>query len=161
MPGTGIRINQHDIEWGMSRESVRQRLGMPHKVDDYVFELKKYFPNEDKPPIETWRDIYKNWRGEDNYFFLYYDRDQRLTQLELHWGMPIRIGTVVLNFGEPLDSAVKQLAETGIAHRAIEEGLLFEREKFTLSDGAMIGSDREGLAYFYAAADVSHILNDL
>jgi hypothetical protein len=161
MPGIGFRIGAHKFTWGMPRESARQQLDMTHEADDQITDLTKHFSDGEKHTIEIRRDIYTNHGGGKSSFFLGYDTEERLMDIEVHAGMRIHVGAVAFEFDEPLEQILARLSAAGYAHRLDDEGAVFAKEKFNLSDNVMMGGDGHGLAYFYAAADISHLLEDI
>lgn len=158
LPAAGFRLAGHTFRWGMTREDVRRQLGTVHTVDDQIIDLRKAAPGQD--PIQMRRDIYTNYGGVLNSFFLGYDAEECLMDLEVHEGLSIRIGAVHFAFEDPLEEVLQQLTVAGYTHRLDDEGAVFALEKFNLSDNEMMGGDGHGVAYFYAAEDISHLLEE-
>lgn len=160
-PDTGFSINSENFKWGDSREAIRQKLGQTHQEDDRIIGLGQYFGGDVSHDIYQRRDIYENLSSSENSFFLSYDSQLKLDQIEVHEGITILIANIVLTFGEDIDKYVLALKSMDDEHLELDEGNhLFKNLKLTISNSEANGGDGNGLSYFYASTDVSHLLGD-
>jgi len=147
----GFRINSAFINWDDDRLFIRSIFKGIHKEDDKIFE----FEDEN---IEQRRDVYQNYLGEDNCFFLNYNSNDQFSEIEIHWGMSIIIKGVRLVFENELSDVIKSINALGFD--AIEMGkgeFFFPELRMTIADGEAMGGNGNGLSYFYATKDVSHL----
>lgn len=158
---TGFVLDSIVINWGDDRELIREKLNNQHKCDDRTIELAQFFDGDESQIIEQRRDIYKNYNGQENYFFFNYDLDGQIKEIEFHWGIEIMINNIALRFGEQITTIVDRLADIDNKYKQIEEGnYLFPTLKMTISDSEHSGGDGHGFACFYASENIDHLLDD-
>lgn len=155
-PNKGFQIGDQFFNWGEDRESVRQKLKQVHKADDRVIEMAEYFDGDESQNIETKKDIYQDIAEETNYFFLSYDKDEMLSELEIHWGIIIKVEGLELQFEKPVPEYVEQLERRGF-QSIKEEDFFFPELKMVIADNESTGGEGNGLSYFYAAKNVDHL----
>ncbi|GAO43215.1 hypothetical protein FPE01S_02_03190 [Flavihumibacter petaseus NBRC 106054] len=112
----------------------------------------------DNQTIESRRDVYQNINGGENYFFLNYNADNVLTEVEVHWGVDIFVKEVALNFKSHIQDNVNALKKLTDNFKEIEPGnYLFSDLKLTIADAESCGGDGHELRYFYASTDIAHL----
>ncbi|MET0299288.1 MAG: hypothetical protein ABW036_05990 [Flavitalea sp.] len=158
-PGSGFSFESFQFDWSTPRALIREKLNNTHKNDDKVIELAQYFDGDESHNIHQFRDIYENYNSSRNYFFLSYDKDGFLTEVEVHWGIPIKIHDQVLEFEAPLAQMVERLSLYDNTVKETEEGnYFFPKLKISVATGESMGGDGDGLSYFYAGKNVDHLM---
>ena len=161
IPNTGFKMNSVLFTWDDKRNIIRGNLNLKHKADDRVIELAQYWDGDESKNIKQKRDIYENYGGGNNYFFLNYGEDDKLEAIEFHWGASIMVGGVELNFEQDLDDCVNRLDKIDNEKIALEEGsYLFKNLKITLANSESLGGEGNVLGYFYASRDISHLIEE-
>lgn len=157
-PNTGFQIDTIAFNWKEDRSSVRIKLLNTHKEDDRIIEMSEFFGGDTSHNMEQRRDIYKDIKGAVNYFFLSYDAADRLCELEVHWGIEIKVKNIDLKFEEDINEPLKRLERIGEKYLENEEGdYLFENLKMTIANAESIGGEGNNLAYFYCAENIEHL----
>lgn len=161
IPNTGFKMNSVLFTWDDKRNIIRGNLNLKHKPDDRVIELAQYWDGDESKNIKQKRDIYENYGGGNNYFFLNYGEGDTLEAIEFHWGASIMIGSVELNFEQDLDDCVSRLDKIDNEKIELEEGsYLFKNLKITIANSESLGGEGNGLGYFYASRDISHLIEE-
>jgi len=151
IPDKGFRLNSNIFNWEDNRASVRQKLNNQHKEDDRIIEMAQFFGGDKSNDIEQRRDIYQNINNTKNYFFLSYDKEDRLNELEIHLGINVQINNVEMEFEKDIQIYIEKLQHIGYEWIELEKGnYLFEKLKMTIADSESIGGDGNGLSYFYS-----------
>jgi len=120
----------------VERSFVRQMIGNAHKTDDKVIDLSLYFNGDESRNIHQRRDIYKQFKGFDNYFFLKYNRKDELIELEIHHGCKIEIMGIELSFNDNIKNALVSLQSISNKFKQLHPGdYYFEDLKLTIADG--------------------------
>ncbi|HEU5292059.1 MAG TPA: hypothetical protein VFU05_15520 [Cyclobacteriaceae bacterium] len=148
LPGVGFSVDDKLVKWGETRDIVRKALSMKFKPNDGVIEVP-----DDK--IFYWRDIYDDFRTN-------FTEDSRLKELEVHGNVKILVAGVTLVFEKDISEFINELKKLG--HRPVETddgNFFFENLKMVIATSASMGGDGDGLSYFYAGDDVSHIIDEI
>lgn len=157
-PGEGFVFEGKQVNWGSDRSVVRTDLGVLYEEEDRIVDLSEYFEGGESYTIEQRRDFYPGVEGAYS-LYLNYDEEDRLTEFEVHSGIRILVKGKELNFEAdiyPVLVVMNDLGEQGIE---LEEGnYLFNNFKMTIASAAATGGEGNGLAYFYAAENVVHLL---
>ena len=161
IPNTGFKVNSVLFTWNDTRNAIRGNLNLKHKADDRVIDLAKYWDGDESKNIKQRRDIYEDYGGAKNYFFLNYSEDDTLEALEFHEGATIVIEGVEFNFEQDIDDCVDRLDKIDSEKVALEEGsYLFKNLKITIANSESMGGEGNGLGYFYASRDISHLIEE-
>lgn len=153
-PDIGIIINDIALNWGTERESIRRLLNNKHQASDVIFPVK---PNEFANSQR--RDVYKDYVDLDTFFFLNYDDNNLLRDVEVHYGLDIIVSNVLLSFERQLPDIIKDLKAVSPSVIELGEGeYLFKALKLTIADANAMGSDGDELAYFYCSVNVDHLI---
>lgn len=157
LPNQGFRINSELFSWGESRSSCRAKLKAQHEEEDRtLFEDKS-----SKEQILQKRDIYEDLEGGFNFFFLNYNSNEELHELELNWGVQLQVKEVQLNFEDNLQECKKQLSALDADSVELEKGsILFKNLLLNICNDKAMGGDGNGLSYVYAAANIDHLLEE-
>ncbi|WP_299149831.1 hypothetical protein [uncultured Dokdonia sp.] len=161
LPNKGFKLNSDIIHWNDDRKSVRHNLKNQHKEDDNVIELSQFFDGDTSHNIDQKRDVYKDINGTENFFFLNYDKDNLLSELELHYGIKVMIYNIKLEFEKDINICLKQLSSKGYEFKEIEQrNYLFEKLKITIADSTSIGGDGTELSYLYSGRTIEHLIEN-
>ncbi|UTW63729.1 hypothetical protein KFE98_06180 [bacterium SCSIO 12741] len=141
-PNQGFTLNRNEFQWGEDRTHVHQKLGSPSEKDNL-------------------RDIYEDYNGSENYFFLTYNPEGQLKELEVHEGLSVQTNGFELEFGNDLPEIIKHLSRLGFRPQEMEPGhYLFAELKMVLSTDESMGGEGNGLSYFYAAQTITHLIEE-
>lgn len=158
IPNVGFIFNSKQLEWKTSRIDVRKKLNVKFKDDDRTIDVAQFFDGDESMNIHQKRDIYENLNSKNDMIFLNYDKNDKLTELEVHSGISILIDNIRLEFGNEISDYIKQFQKNGIDYSEIEKGnYLMPKLKITIASSESMGGDGTGLSYFYAASDISHL----
>ena len=157
-PQLGFQIGSHSLKWLEARADIRQLLNDQHQCDDHTIDLSMAYDGDTSHNVNVKRDIYENWGDEQFSFFLNYDAEDRLKEIEFHvWGN-IVTNKIQFQKGQDIRLVFNHLKELDPEARELEEGMFFSNKLAILvaSDNAL-GGDGNGLGYFYAGLDVTHL----
>jgi len=158
LPNKGFILNSVKIEWNNERNSVREKIGNKHKEDDKIIDVAQFFDGDESMNIHQKRDVYENLNSKNDMLFLNYDKDNKLKELEVHSGFGILIDNIRLDFRNEISGFIKQFQKNGIEYSETEKGnYLLPKLKITIADNESMGGDGNGLSYFYATSDISHL----
>ncbi len=158
IPYKGFILNSVKIEWNTERNSVREKIGNEHKEDDRIIDVAQFFDGDESMNIHQRRDIYENLISKNDMLFLNYDKDNKLSELEVHSGYEILIGNIRLNFGNDISDFIRQFKKNEIEYSEIEKGnYLLPKLNITIANSESMGGNGTGLTYFYAASKISHL----
>ena len=158
LPNKGFILNSLKFEWNNERNSVREKLGMKHKEEDKIIDVAEFFDGDESMNIHQKRDVYKNLNSKKDLLFLNYDKNNRLRDLEVHYGFDILIDNIRLDFGTEITDLIKQFKNIGTEYSETEKGNYFlPKLKITIADSESMGGEGTGLDYFYATSDISHL----
>ncbi|TXD80532.1 hypothetical protein ESY86_20665 [Subsaximicrobium wynnwilliamsii] len=158
LPNKGFILNSLKFEWNNERNSVREKLGMKHKEEDKIIDVAEFFDGDESMNIHQKRDVYENLNSKKDMLFLNYDKENRLRDLEVHYGFDILIDNIRLDFGTEISDLIKQFKNIGTEYSELEKGNYFlPKLKITIADSESMGGDGTGLSYFYATSDISHL----
>lgn len=158
LPNKGFILNSIKFEWNYERNSVREKLGNKHTDEDRIIDVAEFFDGDETMNIHQRRDIYENLNSKNDLMFLNYDKENRLIDLEVHYGFDIIIDNIRLDFGNEILDIIKQFQKNGIEYSETEKGnYLLPKIKITIADSESMGGDGTGLSYFYATSDISHL----
>ncbi|HWZ04594.1 MAG TPA: hypothetical protein VNX40_13345 [Mucilaginibacter sp.] len=151
-PNIGVIINEAHLNWGAQRELVRKLLNSNYQVQDRVY---------DDIGISQKRDIYKDYNGSNNFFFLNYDENNLLFELEVHAGADIMVGGVLLSFEKELSVIINDLQIISPLITKIRDGEYFFRDlQLTVSDQEAMGGEGNALGYFYCSVNTDHLIEE-
>jgi len=157
----GFILGTYSIDWGEDRKQVREKLKNRHEEDDDIIETAELFGKDFNHNNERRRDIYEDIANEENYFFLNYDKESCLKELEVHWGINVQISGVEMEFEKDITIYLKQLESKGYEYIELEKGTyLFKKLKITIADSESMGGDGKDLSYFYAGKNIEHLIED-
>ncbi|MEC3907833.1 hypothetical protein VOI54_12460 [Tamlana sp. 2201CG12-4] len=152
-PDKGIKIDGLTLNWKENRTDNRKKLKNSHTAKDKTFDI-----GDGKTLIISRKDIYKNYNSKENYFFLKYDENDKLQELEVHIGATIKIIDFTIGFDQPLSNFIDELKDHKIEVTEMDRGnYLIPDYKMTMADDEHMGGNGFGLSYFYATDDISHL----
>ncbi len=158
-PDKSVSFGDTMLLWGANREQVRTLLNDKFDIDDNVADLSQYNNGDTSQNIIQRRDIYKNYKRQDSFFFLNFDTNDQLTEVELHYGLDIKIKDVSIDFSMDIENAAKLLDSISNQKEQLSEGEYFYKNlKLTIASSGAMGGDGSELSYFYCSKDVSHLI---
>jgi|Wag4MinimDraft_19_1082662.scaffolds.fasta_scaffold00947_5 hypothetical protein len=158
VPGTGFIFDGRKVEWGTDRDLVRGVLGVSFEEENRMVDLSEYFEEGERYTVEQRRDFYHSEEKAYN-FYLNYDDTDRLSELEVHSGLLISVNEMELQFESDINPILVMMNDSGEQGIELEEGnYLFRELRMTVASSAATGGEGSGLAYFYAAESVEHLL---
>ena len=156
-PDVGILLDKIKLDWGITRQKSRQLIDHDFKEDDRTFDFNSKGETDPNKIVHQKRDIYTNLYKGDNLFFLNYDRDNLLCELEVHHGFDILTNNIEFTFNDTLDKIARLL--NAISKNIIqnEDGeLLLPDLKMSISNSEFMGGEGNTVSYFYCAANIEH-----
>ena len=160
-PNNGILLNDINLHWGMDRETIRQLLNQSHKANDSIIDLSQFNNSNSAPDIVQKRDIYQNYEALDNYFFLNYDVEDLLEEIEIHNGPQIIVENIQLSFDKEISEILLDLKSICGDNEQLSPGeYLFADLKLTIADAEFMGMEGNTLAYFYCSKNIDHLLEN-
>lgn len=160
LPDIGFQIDSDEIRWGEKRESVRKKFRNAHRQDDHVIKLSEFFDEDSDLEVNQKHDIYENFNG-NGLFFCAYDKDDCLSEFEVHSGVEVVVSGIMLPFGTEIEEVIREIEKLGYHPVEIEGGnFFFEELKMTIATDDAMEGEGNGLSYFYAAKDVGHLTGE-
>ncbi|RYZ90882.1 MAG: hypothetical protein EOP06_07395 [Proteobacteria bacterium] len=156
----GFSINDVTITWGMPRGKVRELLMKDFKEDNATLDFSEIFAKteDDDFDFSQRRDIYSGLVNEGDSIFMLYDDEDRLSEFEVHENISVSISDFRLYSGQPLEEILEWADNEEYGLEQSEPGnYIIPELKITFADFNAMGGNDDGLAYFYASADVSHL----
>jgi len=156
-----VSFGHTELLWDTDRQEVRKLLKDKFKSADDVIDLSQYNNGDTCKNIIQRRDIYENYGGQDNFFFLNFDTNDKLTEIELHHGFIIKIEGVDIDFSMDVEKVSELLTSISNDKKQLSDGeYLFEKLKLTIASSDAMGGDGNELASFYCSKDVSHLVDN-
>jgi hypothetical protein len=147
--------------WGTDRHKVRQLLNGNFEINDNVIDLSQYNNGDILQNIAQRRDIYRNYKGNENFFFLNFDNEDKLRDIEIHYGLDININGEVINFSMDIDEVAGLLDNISSDKKNLSDGeYFFQSLKLTIASSEAMGGDGNKLSYFYCSKDVTHLTDN-
>lgn len=159
IPNSGFQIGSEKFSWNEDRESIRKKIQNQHISDDRIIQMAEFTAGDKSHEIKQRRDIYEDINNEENYFFLSYDKEGHLSELEIHEGIEISVKEIKLIFEKDISKYLKELHQIGENYSEIEAGnYFFENLKMTIANAEAMGGEGKGLEYFYSAKNIEHLI---
>lgn len=154
-----VSLGDTVLLWGTEREKVRKLLNENFKIADEVIELSQYNNGDTSKNIIRRRDIYEDYNGQENLFFLNFDINDKLNQVELHYGFNISLEGIEIDFTMDVEKVADLITSISDDKKQLSEGeYFFENLKLTIASSEAMGGDGNVLSYFYCSKDVTHLL---
>lgn len=155
IPNNGFEIDTEKFSWNEGRASVRNKLQNQHKGGDIMIEMSDFFGGDKSHNIKQRRDVYRDINSQKNYFFVNYDKDDNLSELEIHWGVEIVVKGIQLKFEKDINIFLQEFEKIGERYTKIDDGnYLFGNLKMTIANSESMGGEGNELSYFYVAKDI-------
>ena len=159
-PDKGVFVGGTLLVWETDRRHVRTLLNDDFEVDNNTIELAYGKSGDISQSIIQRRDIYRNYQGQENFFFLNFDTNDQLSEVELHHGFDISIKGVIINFSMDVEEAAVLLDSISNDKKRLSDGEYFFRDlKLIVASGDAVGGDGNELSYFYCSKDVTHLVD--
>ncbi|WP_153800458.1 hypothetical protein [Foetidibacter luteolus] len=159
-PGKSISLNNLLLIWDMDRCQTRQLLNDVFEISDTEIDLSQYNNGDTSQNIIQRRDIYRNYQGLHNFFFLNFDKEDKLRDIEIHYGVDVRINGEVINFSMDIEEVAQLLDRVSGEKTILSEGeYFFKNLKLTIASRNAIGGEGSELSYFYCSKNVMHLSN--
>jgi hypothetical protein len=152
-PTNKILFDDIALEFNEKRSSVRAKLGISYEEDNQVVPL-----GDNTDPIIMRRDIYKGATLAELFFFLDYDKDDLLSEVEVHRCERIDVLSISFNFDDELDVVALALSKYSEISILSEGEIFFKDLKMVICDQRKMGGEGDTIGYFYCAFDVTHIV---
>lgn len=137
---------------------MRQLLKDRHEENNKIIDMSKYHDGSNNFNIIQRRDIYCNYQEQENFFFFNYDKDDFLSEIEIHHGIAIMVDETKLDFGKTFQENVSLLKNISLDNIEFSNGEhLFKDLKLTIADSESMGGEGPMLAYFYCAKNIDHL----
>jgi len=159
LPTKELIIDNVPLQFGDPRELVRRKLNRGYKEQNLVIPLPDGIPLPDfaKPIIQR-RDIYNSLSSTRDNFFLNYDANDLLSDLEVHRCEKIQVFDFVFDFNDDLDFIAKELSKYSPMSKTGDGEYFFKDLHISMIDEMhMGGEEKNTISYFYCASDVSHL----
>lgn len=155
-PDKGVFIGDTLLSWGSDRLQARTLLNGKYEIGDNVIDLG----DPDQNIIQS-RDIYKNYQEKDNFFFLNFDENEQLTEVEVHQGLIINVAGVIIDFSMDIEKAADLLDGISSDNMRLSDGTYFFKDlKLTIASSETMGGGGNEMSYFYCSKDVSHLIDN-
>jgi len=151
-----ILIDDVALEFSEGRESVRMKLAGNYKADNQVIQMG----SSEVKSIYQRRDIYQNSNSTENFFFLGYDKNDLLSEIEVHHCDKIKVLDTLFDFNDDLDSIASGLYRYSPISKHSEGEYFFKDLKIVIMDKTQMGGQGSTLGYFYCTSDATHIEDD-
>lgn len=159
-PISGFNIENNEFKWGEQRHTVWSKLNNTHRSDDKFIDLSIYFDGNKERNIDQKRDVYKNINNSNSFFFLNYDKNNMLRDVEIHSGIVIQIHDIAFSFDMNINNVIRQVRLFSDVMRRLNTGeYLFEDLKLVIADQKKMGGLDNTLGYVYFSNDISHLKN--
>ncbi len=160
-PNKGFSLGDTLLLWETDRQKTRSLINDIYKISDSVTDLSQYYNGDTSQNIIQRRDIYTNYKGQDNFFFLNFDKNDRLIELELHQGFVININGVIFDFSMDIEKVAELLNSISGNKKQLSEGeYFFENLKLTIASGEASGGEGNEFSYFYCSKDIEHLIDN-
>lgn len=160
-PDKSISFGDLLLLWGTDRNQIRQLLNDNFEISNNVIDLSKYNNGDTSQNIIQRRDIYRNFQGQDNFFFLNFDNEDKLRDIEIHHGLDININGKVINFSMDIEKVAELLDNISDDKKLLSDGEYFFKDlKLTIASSDAMGGDGKELSYFYCSKDVTHLIDN-
>jgi hypothetical protein len=153
LPPNRIVIDGTVMEFNEERELIRSKLEANYIEDNQVMQIGDSLTDL----IYQRRDIFKNINSTDNYFFLGYDENDLLIEVEVHNCDKIKVIDFVFDFNDELDIIASGLSKYSFATQKSEGEYFFNDIKVSIINKSQMGAEGSTLGYFYCAKDVTHL----
>ena len=148
IPLKEIIIDKIRLPFGIPRELVRAKLGVAFEEQNEEILLE----NESNP-ILLRRDLYNQLHSNESYFFLNYDQNDQLAELEVHHCKKIKLYNLEFNFMDEAALIASELSRHSKLTEEKEGFWHFGAIKVQLMDEKQMGGEESGqLGYFFCAA---------
>ena len=160
-PDKSVSIGDLLLLWGSDIHQIRQLLNDNFEISDNVIDMSQYNNGDTSQNIIQRRDIYRNFQGHDNFFFVNFDKEDKLRDIEIHHGLDINISGKVINFSMDIEKVVELLDNISDDKMLLSGGEYFFKDlKLTIASSDAMGGDGKELSYFYCSKDVTHLTNN-
>lgn len=160
-PNLGLTINEATITWNMARAQVRDSLKSSYEEDNQTLDMSEFFDSsEDNFDFSLNRDIYAGLTSEGDSIFLSYNKDDAFTEFEMHENIGILVNDFRIYQDQPIAEIVSWVKSKNYALTEVEPGNFAVAElKISFASHDAMGGDGNGLSYFYASNDISHLID--
>ena len=152
IPTRQIIIDGVVLEFLEQRDMVRKKLGVNYREDNQIIDL-----GDNASSISQRRDIYRNTNNSDNFFFLNYNQNDRLRDIEIHYCDKVKIFDIFFDFEENIDSIAAKLMRYSEYNERREGEYIFNDLKIVIMNKDQMGGEGNSLGYVYCTSDVTHL----
>lgn len=146
------------MKWGLERNVIQRLLGNSHTSDDQIIDLSSHFNGDTKHNIHQRRDIFKYFKNASCLFFLNYDGDNLLFDIEIHNGVDIKLKHITISFDDDINLVLKNIKSISESFRELNNGNYFFKDlNLVVADEESMGGDGNNLGYFYCSINTEHL----
>lgn len=147
-----FKFGEKLISFGSKRNDIREVLDVEYEIEDQVISF-----GDGEPPMNIKRDVYQDSKFR-YYFFLNYDNDDFLEEIEVHYCEKIILPEFEINFHLNFNDLIRKMMGN-YNTKIISEGeiLLLSLNMVMASDKKM-GGESENLSYVYFAKNINHLM---
>ncbi len=135
------------------RELIRAKLKKIYKEDNQIIPISE----SEMDTIYLRRDIYSDKNTSSYFFFLGYNNEDSLSDLEVHNCERIMVNNFSFGFSDNLDYIASELARYSSVNKKAKGEYFFKEIKVSILDEMQMGGEGSSLAYFYCAENVNHL----
>lgn len=153
-PNEGFKIADKDIKWGDKRNLIRQILTEKFEENDGTIDNSEFFNGDTSFNIDYRQDLYKDYK-------ISYDKNDCVKELEILQNTDILVNGILLTFGTDIFELLSKFKKLNYIPTTVKEGeFFFEEIKMVIATSESMGGEGNGLDYFYAGANVNHIIDE-
>lgn len=146
-------IDSIPLQFGLSRDLVRAKLGGGHEAQNEEISL-----GDEQPAIIRRRDLYDRQDSTGALFFLGYDSNDLLSELEIRRCKRIKMFGIEFTFRDETELIAEELSgHSPLIRKSKGEYFFPELQLLLIDEKHMGGWDSNMLDCFYCAADLSHL----
>jgi len=153
IPTKEFIVDHVRLQFGTHRDIVRVKLGLVYEEQNQFIQINELFA-----PIIQRRDIYNRRNSTGDYFFLNYDKNDLLRDVEIHWCEKIQVYDFLFDFDCEIDFIAAELSKYSHINKKGDGEYFFKDIHISIIDEMhMGGEEKSTMSYFYCATDVSHL----
>lgn len=152
-PITKVSIDHSDLQFNEKRDVIRKRLAEKYFEDNEIIEL-----GEDVDPIFRRRDIYENINSSENYFFLNYDNNDLLRDIEVHYCDKVQVFDIIFDFNDQVDRIGLELMRYSENNTVNTGEYFFADLQIVIMSKYKMGGEGSTIGYFYCSSDITHLV---
>jgi hypothetical protein len=148
-----------EINWSTPRNIVREKLFGTYEEKNTFIDMSIYNSGNTEFNIFQRRDVYEMLNKLPCLIFFNYDKNDLLRDIEMHTGVSLKIGNLILSFDKDIDIAIDELKVISNKIQVVDiENIVFNDLKLVIASNDAMGGEGNNLGYVYISNDISHLL---